>query len=128
MNSRAARQSVFISYSHRDREWLDRLNVHLRPLVREGALVVWDDTKIPSGAAWEREIETALATAKVAILLISADFLASDFVAGSEIPPLLAAARDDGAIILPLIVSPSRFSHTDARAISVSQRPRKAAD
>jgi hypothetical protein len=50
--------------------------------------------------------------AKVAILLISADFLSSDFVARNEIPPLLAAARDDGAIILPLIISASRFSHT----------------
>lgn len=112
MTLSVSRRSVFISYSHHDREWLDRLNVHLRPLVRESALDVWDDTRITPGSAWEKEIESALATAKVAILLITADFLASDFVARKEIPTLLAAARNDGVLILPLIISASRFSHT----------------
>ena len=110
------RDSVFISYSHRDREWLDRLNVHLRPLVRDNALVVWDDTKIAPGSTWKTEIEAALAAAKVAVLLVSADFLASDFVAQSEIPALLAAARDHGAVILPLIISASRFTRTPSLA------------
>ena len=110
------RSSVFISYSHRDRDWLNRVNIHLRPLVRDNAIDVWDDTKIAPGSEWKAEIESALANAKVAILLISADFLASDFVAGSEIPPLLLAAREDGAIILPLIISPSRFSRTPSLA------------
>ena len=106
------RNSVFISYSHQDRKWLKRLNVHLRPLVRDDALIVWDDSKIAAGSLWKDEIESALTNAKVAILLVSADFLASDFATRNEIPPLLRAARDDGAVILPLIISASRFSHT----------------
>ena len=106
------RNSVFISYSHRDREWLDRLNVHLRPLVRDGGVITWDDTRLQPGSAWDTEIETALKSAKAAILLISADFLASDFIAHRELPTLLNAAQEEGATILSLILSPSRFSHT----------------
>jgi hypothetical protein len=103
---------VFISYSHRDQEWLERLQVHLKPLVREGAIALWDDTHINAGARWRKEIEAALSRAKVAILLVSADFLASDFIADSELPPLLAAAKQEATVILPVIVSPSRFGKT----------------
>ncbi len=121
-----ARHSVFVSYSHRDREWLDRLNVHLRPMVRDRALVVWDDTKIAPGSKWKEEIKTALVAARVAFLLVSADFLASDFVVTNELPLLLTAARDDGAVILPLILSPSRFLHTplaEFQALNDPSRP-----
>ena len=47
-------------------------------------------------------------------MLITADFLASDFIAKDELPPLLTAAETDGAIILPVIVSPSRFEQTQS--------------
>src|SRR5262245_51543395 len=106
------RTRVFISYSHRDRKWLERLHRHSRPLERDHAMEIWDDTQIEAGANWRGEIGAALQSAKVAILLVSADFLASEFIASEELPRLLAAADQDGAIILPLIVSPCRFTHT----------------
>jgi TIR domain len=108
------RTQVFISYSHHDADWLERLRIHLRPLMRESTIEVWDDTQIQPGSTWRDEIRTALASAKVAVLLISADFLASDFIASEELPPLLAAAKEEGATILPLIVSPSRFTRTES--------------
>jgi len=60
------------------------------------------------------EIKNAIESAKVAVLLVSADFLASDFIATDELPSLLNAAQEDGATILPVIVSPSRFRHTQS--------------
>ncbi|MBA3240619.1 MAG: toll/interleukin-1 receptor domain-containing protein [Acidobacteria bacterium] len=106
------RSKVFISYSHQDAAWLRRLRVHLRPLEREHRVEIWDDTRIKPGSRWKEEIGQALAATKVAVLLISADFLASDFIARDELPQLLSAAEKDGATILPVILSPSRFEKT----------------
>src|SRR5512144_407460 len=105
---------VFISYSHADEEWLERLKRHLKPLVREGYLDFWDDTHIHPGDDWQQEIRTALDKAQVAVLLISADFFASDFIDENELPPLLAAAQADGVRILPVILSESRFARDPA--------------
>ena len=100
---------IFVSYSRKDKKWLERLQVHLKPLESDGVVDLWDDTEIKAGADWEAEIERALVEAKAAILLISADFLASDFIRKRELQPLLEAAKDDGLLILSVILSPSRF-------------------
>ncbi|HEX2209557.1 MAG TPA: toll/interleukin-1 receptor domain-containing protein [Longimicrobium sp.] len=105
------RSGVFVSYSHADAEWLERLQKHLRPLQREG-VEVWDDTRLRPGEPWREKIREALAAAKVAILLVSPDFLDSEFIAADELPPLLKAAEEDGATILPVIVSHCRFDRT----------------
>lgn len=112
ITSKAKRTKVFISYCHEDKQWRDRLEVHLKPLEIEGLLVRWDDTMIQPGSRWEDEIKKALHSAKVAVLLVSADFLASDFIINHELPTLLEKAKRDGAVILPLIVSPCRFQQT----------------
>src|SRR5918993_2592769 len=95
-SSSSTRTKVFISYSHADKEWLDRLKRHLKPLVRENSLDLWDDTHIRPGDDWKQEIQNALDTAQVAVLLISADFFVSDFIDEAELPPLLAAAQAGG--------------------------------
>lgn len=104
-----SRPTVFISYSHSDRECLERLRVHLRPLQLERALDYWDDSSIVAGDRWRDEIKAALEHAKIAVLLISADFLASDFVVESELPVLLAAAEKRGTTIVPVVLKPCRF-------------------
>lgn len=100
---------VFISYSHADERWLLALKTHLRPLERDGFIESWDDTRIKAGSNWQREIEDALATANVAILLVSAPFLASEFITTKELPDLLTAAKAKGTLILPIIISACGF-------------------
>jgi len=103
---------IFVSYSHHDSAWLDRLRVHLRPLEREQRIELWDDTRIRPGQDWRAEIENALESAACAVLLVSPDFLASDFCSLEEVPRLLRAARARGVTILSVILSPCRFQET----------------
>ncbi len=110
---------IFVSYSHEDKRWLERLQVHLKPLVRKGKVDLWDDTRIKAGQRWKEEVQKGLAAADVAILLISADFLASDFVVNDELPDLLAAAAKEHLLILSVIVGRCRFEQT--RSLSVFQ-------
>lgn len=103
-------KSVFVSYSHIDDEYLKRLQVHLKPFEKKGQIDLWADTKIKAGEKWKEKINAALDISVIAILLISADFLASDFIVDNELPPLLKAAEEKGKVILPLIVKPCRFT------------------
>src|SRR5262245_30546989 len=97
------RTKLFVSYSHRDRPWLERLKTHLAILERQGLVHVWSDTRIAVGAAWREEIESALAECHVAVLLVSPDFLASEFIWRDEMERLLAHEKQpQGMDILPL--------------------------
>lgn len=117
------RDRVFISYSHADAAVLRRLQIHLVPLKRGNLHEIWDDTRIAPGQLWRNEIRKALGAAKAAVLLVSADFLASPFIMENEVPELLAAASDEGAVILPVIVSPCRFVETASLARFQSVNP-----
>lgn len=100
---------IFISYSRQDRPWLERIKIHLAPLIRNGVLDAWDDSRIPPGANWESSICTALAEAQAAVLLISADYLASDFIASEELPALLEGERRRGLTIIPVVLRSCRI-------------------
>jgi uncharacterized protein len=127
--AQSARTRVFISYSHKDASVLARLKQFLAPLEHEGIINYWDDSQIAPGMLWREEIANALDKAKVAILLISADFIASKFIVENELPPLLSAAERGGTVILPVIVGPSRFSQMESlskfQAVNNPEKPLK---
>lgn len=100
----ANRHTVFISYSHLDIEWLNILKRHFKPL--EDRIDFWDDSKIKPGQKWKEAITEAMEKAKVAVLLLSADFFNSDFITSKELPRLLEAADKDGATILFIVLKP----------------------
>jgi transcriptional regulator with GAF, ATPase, and Fis domain len=106
------RNQIFISYSHKDKKWLERLHVHLSPLLRTEKIRIWDDTKLNAGASWKAEIKSAVESASVAVLLVSPDFLASDFIRKHELPSLLNAAKTEGVSILWIAIQDSAYRET----------------
>ncbi|HLP53983.1 MAG TPA: toll/interleukin-1 receptor domain-containing protein [Fluviicola sp.] len=106
-NPEQVRNKVFVSYSHLDKEFLTDIQRHFKPFLSQ--IDFWDDTKIQPGQKWKDEIRKAINETKVAILLVSTDFLGSDFIASDELPPLLKAAEENGAVILIVILKPCLF-------------------
>lgn len=104
------RDKIFISYSHKDESYLNALKTHLHPLELMDKLEEWDDQKIAVGGDWESEIMAAINKTAVAILLISKDFLASDFILKKELPPLLEACEKEKIRIIPVILTTCVFS------------------
>lgn len=99
-------QTIFISYSHKDKRWFELLKIQLGALMVEGLFNVWSDQSIQAGEDWYAKILQGIAEARVAILLISADFLTSDFVRKEEIPRLLQRRLHEGMTIIPVICRP----------------------
>src|SRR5687768_9880622 len=96
--------SVFISYSHKDEVWKDRLASHLGVLEKQELLDLWDDRRIEAGEEWFEEIEAAIEDADVAVLLVSADFLNSKFILEEEVPRFLQRRADSGLKVFPVVV------------------------
>jgi len=105
-----AKSDVFISYSHRDEQYKDELLRHLRVLEKQGVASFWDTSLIQAGADWTNEIKKAIDQAEVAILLISPDFLASDYVVEQELPALLKRAKSRDTVVLPILVRPTQWT------------------
>lgn len=100
------RKSVFLSYSHKDEEWKNRLITHLKIIESEGNLIIWDDRKIDIGDDWLPEIEKQLNLADICILLISANYLTSNFIKRNEIPKILERREKEGLVVIPFILKP----------------------
>ena len=119
---------VFISYSHHDAAWLAKLKMFLRPLEDQGMLHVWDDTEIRPGAVWMDEIRQSLSSARVAVFLITQNFLNSDFIREKELPQLLASARDRGCTVFWIAVSASTVDDSEIARFQAANDPSRPLD
>ena len=124
MAKKRFRAGVFVSYSHDDKKWLQHLRIALAPLMRGEKLEVWDDTRIRAGTKWESEIKKAISRARVAVLLVSPDFLASEYVASVELPTMLQQ-RSTGLTILWIPIRASGYAHTALKQLQAAHDPSK---
>lgn len=123
-NKMKQNMNIFISYAHADLTWLELLKKHLKVLKKYYQEIdVWDDQRLRTGDRWKDEIEKALSGANIAILLVSTDFLASDFITNNELPPLLENAEKKGTKIFSLIVSPCMFSDSEISDLQAVNSP-----
>jgi hypothetical protein len=110
------RTKAYISYHPRDKAHLDMLHTHLTLFVRKGMIDYWDRTEIVPGADLRDEISKALEVARVAIILVSPEYLAAespDPIASYELPTILQAAYKQEMTILSVIVRPCDFASSD---------------
>jgi hypothetical protein len=110
---------VFYSYAHEDEDLRIALEKHLSLLQRRGLIVAWHDRRISAGDAWGNEIDVHIHTAQIILLLISADFLASDYCYGIEMKIALERHASHDAMVIPIILRPvdwsdASFSHLEA--------------
>ena len=108
----AAAVPVFISYSHRDEKYRKALETHLASLQRTGVIEAWHDRKIGPGKEWEHEIESHIESAKIILLLLSPDFLASDYCWSDEGKRALALHEAGQAQVIPVILRPCDWKNT----------------
>ena len=122
------RTKVFISYSREDKKHLKLLRTMIAPLIQEEIIDLWDDSKIGVGADWKSEIDKALAAAKVAVLLVSDNFLASEFIQNDELPTILNAAKDEGVKICWIKVSACLVDQTKIGKFQAAHDPKRPLD
>lgn len=120
---------VFFSYAHVDEEYRNRLETALSLLKREKLITGWHDRKISPGAKWAPEIDAHLKSAHIILLLVSPDFIASDFCWGKEVKAAIKRDKLGEARVIPIIIRPTdwkkaHFSQlqalpTDGKAITL---------
>ncbi len=97
---------VFYSYSHKDEKLRDKLETHLASLKNQGMITGWHDRKIEAGQEWEGKIDEHLETARVILLLVSADFLASRYCYDVEVAWAIERHEAGTARVIPIILKP----------------------
>src|SRR5216684_5186433 len=95
---------IYFSYAHEDEPLLNKLKSHLRPLQRQGLIDVWHDRDISAGTEWEREINQHLNEAEIILLLVSPDFMNSDYCYGVEMKRAIERHERGEARVIPVIL------------------------
>src|SRR6266566_6318223 len=98
--------SIFFCYAHEDEDLLNKLKRHLWPLQRQGLIAVWHDRDISAGTEWEQEISQHLNAAQIILLLVSPDFMYSEYCYGVEMQRAIERHQRGEARVIPVILRP----------------------
>ena len=96
---------LFVSYSRKDKEQLDELVKYLRPLVDAGKVAPWTDRLIEIGTAWDPAIKESLQSADIILLLVSSDFLDTDYISSIELVDARRRHEENAAVVIPILLS-----------------------
>src|SRR4051794_16239777 len=96
--------NLFVSYSHKDNQFRQELEAHLKILERQDILEAWSDRAIEAGQEWEEKIRLNLETADIILLLISSDFIASDFCYSIELDHAMTRHQKSDARVIPVFL------------------------
>jgi len=121
----STRPKVFISYSHHDKRFLLELMVHLKPYDRSATFTAWSDEHVATGSPWPIEIKDALNEAKLAVLLVSPSFLASEYIHKHEFRPLLEKAKKNQVQMLWVPIQASSFQENPLEQIRAAYNPKR---
>src|SRR5713226_4845301 len=97
---------IFYSYSHKDEEFRRQLETHLALLRRQGMIDEWHDRKVTAGKEWKNQIDEHLETANIILLLISSDFVSSDYCYDIEMKKALERHDAGEAYVIPILLRP----------------------
>jgi CheY-like chemotaxis protein len=106
--------TLFYSYAHEDETLRDELQDHLMILERRGVVRSWHDRAIVAGHDWNREIDDRLRTADLVLLLISKDFIASDYIMGAEMTLAMERHRSGDGVVVPILLRQVDLQPEDA--------------
>jgi TIR domain len=95
---------IFFCYAHEDEAFLNKIKAHLVPLQRQGLIDLWHDRDISAGTVWEQEINSHLETAQIILLLISSDFIASEYCYSIEMKLAIERHERGEARVIPVIL------------------------
>lgn len=117
--------SLFYSYSHRDEAFRRELGSHLSILQRTNLIAEWHDRMIGAGDDWQLTIDRELAAADIMLLLVSSDFIASDYCWGEEMTKALQRHTRGEAQVIPIILRPCRWQSTPLAQLQAVPRDGK---
>ena len=118
--------NVFYSYAHKDAKLRDELGKHLFPLKRQGLIADWYDRDISAGKEWEKEIDDHLNTADIILLLISSDFLASEYCYGIELKRAIERHDAGEARVIPILLKPVDWQGSSFHKLQALPKKAKA--
>jgi hypothetical protein len=118
--------TLFFSYSHADENLRDQLEKHLSVLKRQGVIEAWHDRRIVAGQEFGDEIDTHLDSAEVILLLVSSDFLASDYCWKLEMTRAIERHERKEAVVIPVIIRPCDWHDTPFGKLLASPKDGRA--
>jgi hypothetical protein len=117
---------LFYSYSHCDEKYREQLEKHLSILSRNGLISEWHDRRIAAGTDWQEQIDLNLEDADIILLLVSSDFLASDYCYETETIRAIQKHEDGESIVIPIILRPCMWQDSKLAKLQALPRDNKA--